>query len=219
MNNIFKAIGGCFIAFASLNASAEMPEKILGTTTIIKAVLNQKIVSDYVGPFSGFVTHDVYDLEREYILIPKGSKIHGKMVRISNVNEPISARIGFLIKSIIRPDSLVIDLSNDAALDHEGVTGIDDEVNHHLLTQFAGVVAYALISSGADGTQTGGLTGNVDVRAEAKNEVRQQYQPLASKYLQLAPTITINSGTTFNIFIEKPKKLKPFRSIFNEFIN
>lgn len=207
-----------FFAFAC-EARDKEQGAILGTTTIIKAVLTQKLVSDYPGPFRCYVTHDVYDMKWEHILIPKGSVCHGKVVRITNVNEPISARVGYIIHSIQRPDGTLIDMTRDAAVDHEGVSGIDDEVDHHFFAQFMGVVAYALISTGADDTQTGGLTGVVDVQAEASNEMRQQFQPLAAKYLKLVPTITINSGQPFNIFVEQPKKIKPFRSVFNDFAN
>ena len=48
-----------------------------------------------------------------------------------------------------------------------------------------------------------------DIEAETADELRDQFQPLASKYLKLAPTITIRSGRTFNIFVVKPKKLHP----------
>lgn len=197
----------------------EKPTAILGTTTIIKAVLSQKLVSDYPGPFRGYVTHDVYDTKREYVLIPKGSIIHGQVIRISNVNEPISARVGYIIKSITRPDDTVIDMTSDAAVDNEGVSGIKDKVNKHLFAQFMGVIAYALIGTEASGTQTGGLDGNFEYDEEVKRNTLDQFQPLAAKYLKLVPTITIRSGQTFNIFIEKPKKITPFRSIFHEFLS
>lgn len=211
-----------FIAFVTLSLNVNAKERkvpILGTTTIIKAILTQKLVSDYPGPFRGYVTHDVYDTKQEYVLIPKGSIIHGEVLRISNVNEPISARVGYIIKSITRPDDTVIDMSSDAAVDHEGVSGIDDKVNKHLLAQFLGVIAYALIGSEATGTQTGGLDGGFDYGDEVKRNTLDQFQPLASKYLRLVPTKTIRSGQTFNIFIEKPKKITPFRSIFDDFIS
>lgn len=197
----------------------EKESAILGTTTIIKAILTQKVISDYPGPFRGYVTHDVYDTKREYVLIPKGSVIHGQVLRISNVNEPISARIGYIIKSITRPDDTVIDMTSDAAVDHEGVGGIDDKVNKHLFAQFMGVIAYAIIGSEATGTQTGGLDGGFDYGDEVKRNTLDQFHPLAAKYLRLVPTITIRSGQTFNIFVEKPKKITPFRSIFHDFIS
>ncbi|WP_166426143.1 TrbI/VirB10 family protein [Paraglaciecola sp. 20A4] len=191
--------------------------KILGTTTIIKAALSQKLISDYPGPFRAYVTHDVYDSTYEYVLIPKGSKIHGNVVRIANVNEPISARVGYIIHSIIRPDNVLVDLSRDAAVDHEGVSGIEDEVNRHLLAQFLGVVAYALVSSGSDGQTTGGLTGTVNTNAEIAAQTREQFSPIAQKYLNLVPTVTINSGQTFNVFIVAPKRITPYGGIFDDF--
>lgn len=213
--NLVRSLLGA-LALLSTAVSSDTPPPVIGTTTIIKAVLTQKIISDYPGPFRCYITHDVYDTKWEYILIPKGSVCHGQVVRISNVNESISARVGYIIKSIERPDGILIDMTKDAAVDHEGVSGVKDEVDHHFFAQFMGVIAYALISTGADDTQTGGLTGHVDVQAEAANEVRQQFKPLAAKYLRLVPTITINSGQSFNIFVEQPKKIKPFRSIYDE---
>ena len=202
------------IGFCSNNDGA-----ILGATTIIKAVLTQKIISDYPGPFRGYITHDVYDTKREYILIPKGSIVHGQVIRITNVNEPISARVGYIIKSITRPDDTVIDMTSDAALDHEGVAGVKDKVNKHIFAQFMGVIAYAMIGGEASDTQTGGLDGRYDYEDEVKRDSVDQFQPLAAKYLKLVPTITIRSGKTFNIFIEKPKKIKPFRSVFDDIIS
>lgn len=218
MKKLFSLVIVFTLSFAFNANSQEDNSAILGTTTIIKAILTQKLISDYPGPFRGYVTHDVYDTKREYVLIPKGSVIHGEVLRISNVNEPISARVGYIIKSITRPDDTVIDMTSDAAVDHEGVSGIEDQVNKHLFAQFMGVIAYALIGSEATGTQTGGLDGGFDYGDEVKRNTLDQFQPLAAKYLRLVPTITIRSGQTFNIFVEKPKKITPFRSIFDDFL-
>lgn len=218
MKKLFSLVIVFVLSFA-FHANAQKDNSaILGTTTIIKAILTQKLISDYPGPFRGYVTHDVYDTTREYVLIPKGSVIHGEVLRISNVNEPISARVGYIIKSITRPDDTVIDMTSDAAVDHEGVSGIEDQVNKHLFAQFMGVIAYALIGSEASGTQSGGLDGGFDYGDEVKRNSLDQFQPLAAKYLRLVPTITIRSGQTFNIFVEKPKKITPFRSIFDDFL-
>ena len=222
MKNLFKHGVAIALLSHSINAKESNPENNyprLGTTTVIKAVLAQKLISDYVGSFRAYVSHDVYDTQWNYVLIPTGSVIHGKVIRLANVNEPINARVAYLIKSIERPDDVVIDMSRDSAVDHEGVGGIKDEVNYHFFAQFMGVMAYAIVSSGADGKQTGGITGKVDTKAEVANSARTQVQPLAAKYLKLVPTITINSGKTFNIFIEKSRRIKPFRSVFHEFIN
>ncbi len=218
MKKLFSLVIVFTLSFAFHANAQEDNAAILGTTTIIKAILTQKLISDYPGPFRGYVTHDVYDTKREYVLIPKGSVIHGEVLRISNVNEPISARVGYIIKSITRPDDTVIDMTSDAAVDHEGVSGIEDQVNKHLFAQFMGVIAYALIGSEATGTQTGGLDGGFDYGDEVKRNTLDQFQPLAAKYLRLVPTITIKSGQIFNIFVEKPKKITPFRSIFDDFL-
>jgi len=210
-----------FIVASSVSMAAAKkknePAPNLGTTSIIKCVLTQKLVSDYTGEFRGYVSHDVYDRHFNEILIPKGSKVLGKVIRAGNVNEPINARVAYLIQMIERADGTIIDMTQDSAVDHEGVGAIKDQVNNHFLAQFLGVIAYAIVGSGTDGTQTGGIDGNVDYNAEVKRSLRRQVEPYATKYLRLVPTITIRSGQTFNVFVVKPKYIKPFRGVFHDF--
>lgn len=191
---------------------------ILSPTAVIKAVVTQKLVSDYPGVFRAIITHDVYDLDKQAVLIPAGSKALLEMITQQNINEPINNRVGFIAKSIIRPDGVVIDLTKDQAIDHEGVAGIKDEVNYHFMAQFLGVIAYAIVSSGADDTQVNGLDGRVRVEDEVKNSTRKQASSLTQKFLKLVPTITINPGTTFNIFIVEPKRIAAYRNIYENFI-
>lgn len=220
--NIFRLFIVFIFAFSAAFVNAaqkkeEAQKHNLSPTTVIKCVLSQKLISDYVGPFRGFVTHDTYDRDMVDVLIPKGSKVHGNVIRTGNVNEPISARVAYLIHTIETPDGELIDFKKDVAVDHEGVAAIEDEVDYHFMAQFLGVLAYAIVSSGVDGSQYNGLTGEVDVGAEIKGSLRDQFAPLASKYLRLVPTITINSGQTFNVFVTEPKYIKPYQGVFYGF--
>ncbi len=218
MKHLVKTLSVALLITFSMGSMANDRGAILGPTTIIKAVLGQEVVSDYPGPFKGLITHDVYDTTREYVLIPKGSVVHGKVLVIGNVNEIINARVGYTINSVIRPDGTVIDMSKDAAVDHKGVSGIKDKVDRHFWAQFSGVIAYALIGAEATGTSSGGLDGSYDYGDEARRNTLDQFQPIAAKYLNVVPTITIRSGMPFNIFVEFPKKIEPYESIYDDFL-
>lgn len=113
--------------------------------TVIPAITAMKTVSDYAGPMKGIITQDVYDPTYQYVLIPKGSEVVMKSVRISNVNEPISARMGLTVQWVVLPNGNRIDFSKSAGLDREGVAGLKDQVNYHFMAQFLGVAAYALV--------------------------------------------------------------------------
>lgn len=184
--------------------------------TVIPAITAMKTVSDYAGPMKGIITQDVYDPTYQYVLIPKGSEVVMKSVRISNVNEPISARMGLTVQWVVLPNGNRIDFSKSAGLDREGVAGLKDQVNYHFMAQFLGVAAYALVSndtsyegSGANQNQT--YAGNLG------ENVRKQFSPLAQKYLNLVPTITLKAGQSMNIIVEDDIYLKPWKNIYKDY--
>lgn len=193
--------------------------KLLVTTgTIINAVLDQTVVSDYPGGFKGRVTHDVYDPTHDYVLIPKGAKIVGRSMTIGNVNEPIQARMGLAIDWVIMPDGSRIDLSKSSALDRAGIGAIKDKVNRHFIAQFLGVGAYALLISQADGDSSSNFTGETDIEGDVEEELRKQFAPLAAKYLSLVPTVTLRSGQGFKVFVEDDLWVQPWSSVYENLI-
>ena len=188
-------------------------QKLIPTGTVISAVLDQKLMSDYTGPFRALVSKDVYDVTGNHIIVPKGCRVIGRSVRISNVNEPIQARMGLTVRWFVLPDGKRISLEKKvAALDKEGVPAIKDKVNYHFFAQFMGVAAYAVLSSstsydGSGADQEKSFEGNLSQSA------REQFAPLAAKYLNLVPTITLNIGTPLNIFLEDDVYANPWDSV------
>jgi type IV secretion system protein VirB10 len=190
------------VGMPSSEGEAKEGQKLIPTTTVIKAVLDQQLMSDYTGAYRGLITHDVYDVTQNYIIIPKGSRFIGKCLRISNVNEPIQARMGLTVTWIVLPDGKRISLKKKAdMLDQAGIHAVKDKVNYHFLAQFLGVAAYALISSetSRDGS---GIAQDDTYEGQVGEAMREQFAPLAAKYLDLVPTITLRAGTPINIFLE-----------------
>ena len=170
-------------------------------------------MSDYTGPFRALVTHDVYDVTDNYILIPKGSRIIGSSMQISNVNEPIQARMGLIAKWLVLPNGKRISFEKKvAALDQKGVPAIKDKVNYHLFAQFMGVAAYALLSSSTS-YKGSGWADDKTFEGSLGQSLREQFAPLAAKYLNLVPTITLGKGTPLKIFIEDDIYAFPWEAI------
>lgn len=194
-------------------ANPKPGQKLLPHGTIITGVLDQELMSDYTGPFRGLVSHDVYDLQKRHILIPKGSRIVGNSLRITNVNEPIQARMGLVVKYLILPNGKRISFERRASvLDQAGVPAIKDKVNYHMLAQFLGVAAYAVLSIETSRQGSGDLTDST-FEGDLGKSTREQFAPLAAKYLTLVPTITLREGTPLKIFLEDHIYVYPWSKV------
>jgi type IV secretion system protein VirB10 len=188
-------------------------QKLIPTGTVISAVLDQNVVSDYAGSAYRFmIGHDVYDIDRKEILIPKGSRGVGKTLRITNVNEPIQARMGLTVNWIVLPDGKRISFEKHGVLDREGIGAVADQVDYHFLAQFLGVAAYALLSHETSREGSGTANDNT-FEGDLGQSARKQYAPLAQKYLSIVPTITLRPGTPLKIFLEDDVYAYPWKSL------
>lgn len=188
---------------------------LLPTATVIKAALDQKSISDYTGPYRCRITDDVYDVTKRFILIPKGSKCMGRSMRVTNVNEPIQARMGLNMEWIVLPDGRRISFKSQAMLDREGVNAVEGDVDRHLLAQFLGVAAYALVGSSTDYN----TTEEQSYEGEVGAGVREKTGSIAEKYINLVPTITLSYGEPLRIFIEEEMYIYPWRRVGAQYLN
>lgn len=166
--------------------------------TEILTTLMKKGISDYTGTsLKAIANRDVYDITRQYVIFPKGTEFNIKMVRTRNVNEAISNRVGFLVKEGVLPNGNSIDFSTASVGDREGVGAIEDQTDYHLIPQFLGVAAYALIGSRTSRTGTGEDEGSY--AGDVGENSRSQFAPLAEKYLNIVPTQTIRPDKAFKL--------------------
>lgn len=190
---------------------------VLPLGTVIRTIIDQKVMSDYPGPLRLQVTHDVYDLSRKYVLIPAGSICTAKSILISNINAPIQSRMGYIVKDLQLPDGKIVDFSKQAGLDREGIAAVEGEVDRHLLAQFLGVAAYAIVANGTSYQGTGDEQSSFG--GQVGEDARNQFSPLAQKYLNLVPTITLKPGDPVRIFIEEPVFIYPWASIRGNYVS
>ncbi|ENH7396026.1 TrbI/VirB10 family protein [Vibrio vulnificus] len=198
------------------NASTEGLLK-LPIGTIIPAITMTKANSDNTGTFKALVSQDIFDTTQEYVLIPKGAEVILKSVKVSGTNEAINYRIGVTVPWIVLPNGNKVDLSKSTGLDREGLAGMSDQVDRHLLAQFMGVAAYALVANETSYEGTG-ESSDTSYAGEFSKGVREQLSPLAQKYLALTPTITIRSGQSMNVIVEDEIYLTPWRHIYEDYL-
>ncbi|MBL0319161.1 MAG: TrbI/VirB10 family protein [Alphaproteobacteria bacterium] len=183
---------------------------VLASTTIIYATLDQVVISDYEGSWRGLITHDVYDVSHRAILIPAGSRIIGKTLRIKNINEPIQARMGMTVNKVILPTGETISFEKSSLLDQMGIGAVADTVDYHLLAQFMGVSAYVLLTYQTNTTDSNDPN---SPNYGLSQSIQQQFAPIAAKYLSLTPSITLRQGLTLRIMVEDNLYLKPWKNL------
>ncbi|EHD1698864.1 TrbI/VirB10 family protein [Vibrio vulnificus] len=197
------------------NASTEGLLK-LPIGSLIPAITITKANSDNTGTFKALVSQDIFDTTYEYVLIPKGAEVILKSVKVTGSNEAVNYRLGITVPWIVLPNGNKVDLSKSTGLDREGLSGMSDQVDRHLLAQFMGVAAYALVANGT--RYESGVNDAPTYTGELSQGVREQLSPLAQKYLALTPTITIRSGLSMNIIVEDEIYLMPWRHIYEDYL-
>lgn len=211
----FGELGTNRAARDPINNGPKPGEKIVPTGTIVSAVLDMDMISDYAGNWIALVQRPVYDVELENILIPAGTKIVGKSIRATGANEFIQNRMGAVPVWAIRPDGKRIDFRRTSSMDAAGVAALQGSVDRHFLAQFMGIGAYAIIGLGPSLNNFGSepeSSRDAFVR-EATGKSREIGRSFAEKYLNVVPTQRVFAGTPVKIFIEDDIYITPWAEI------
>jgi type IV secretory pathway VirB10-like protein len=190
-------------------------EYLVPVGTVMAAVLDMEINSDWEGRWRAMITRDVHDLGQDVILIPKGTRVLGTSVRPKPVNEAINERMALVAQWLVLPNGARIDLNRSTMLDGAGVAALEGDVNRHFLATLGGVVAYGVIGgwgaaqaakAARDDVGTaaiyGAIGGGRSAGAEIAHGLSDIGKRVASRYLNLVPTITIKPGASMNIFLD-----------------
>jgi type IV secretory pathway VirB10-like protein len=195
---------------ASGERQAREGEYLLPVGSVLSGVLDMELNSDWEGRWRALLIRDVYDTAQQVILLPKGTRILGTTVRAKAVNEAINERMALAANWLVLPNGARIDLSRSGTLDASGVGAIEGDVNRHFLAQLGGVVAYGVIggagavaaAKGAGASDLVGLSLGRSAGAEIASGLVGIGQRVASRYLNLVPTITVKPGTPMTIFLD-----------------
>lgn len=203
---------------------------ILQAGSFIPSILETSVNSDLPGPVYARVTRDVYDQTGRYLLIPQGSKLLGQYnSRISYGQS--SAQVKFT--RIIFPDERSLVIDNQMAVNPAGESGLADETDNH----WGRVIGSALLSAAfslpsvvatnqantgrtcqdasgqyvpcAASVGMGGMFAAAAAQSGAQAAANVGSQ-IAQRSLDLQPTIILNKGYQFSVFVSKDLILPPY---------
>jgi type IV secretory pathway VirB10-like protein len=215
--HLSDAVGSTIIGHAindHYSGQMRKGELPIPTGTVMSGALDQDVNSDYAGPWRGILTQDVYSINNEFILLPKGTQLIGQAIHIANVNEPIQNRMGLTVEWAVLPNGQRINFHEQSIEDRSGIAAMSGDVNRHLWWQFGGVAAYALLSASMprDNTNAYGSV-NPTFSGQLADGVRQQLTPMVSKYLSLVLTVHLQAGTPIKVFIQTDVYTKPWSRV------
>lgn len=183
----------------------------LNAGTVIPATLLTGITSDVPGgDVVAQIRQDVYDsLTGTHLLIPQGSRLIGTSGQAGSRG---NKRIGVIFTRIILPSGVSIILPDQKAIDGVGYPGLEDEYTEHKGTAYGSAFMAALLGAAAQ-SATGNTSGD-DERSPGQEavsgavaEILRTGEKFVDRELEKQPTITINPGFQFSVFINQDLNL------------
>jgi type IV secretion system protein TrbI len=175
----------------------------------ISAALITGINSDLPGNVNAQVTQNSYDsLTGNYLLIPQGAKLVGEYNSHLTFGQK---RVQVVWNRIIFPDGMSIDLEKMQGVDMAGYSGFQDKVDNHYLRIYGNAVLLSLMGAGYD-ILNKKAEQSFDPRESVAANVGQKLADVSGQTLEknmdVQPTVIINPGYQFKIFVMKDMVLE-----------
>ncbi len=179
----------------------------LNAGTIIPATLLTGITSDVPGgDVVAQVRQDVYDsLTGTHLLIPQGSRLIGTSGAAKSRG---NKRMEVIFTRIILPNNVSLALPQQRAIDGVGYPGVEDEYTEHKGSAYSSAFMAAILGAVAQ-SATGDTSGD-DTRSPGQEavsgavaEILRTGEKFVDRELEKQPTITINPGFQFSVFINQ----------------
>ena len=204
----------------SANSSPSMAytsgsDSLLQAGTIIPAILATGINTDIGGQVVAQVQADVYDsLTGANLLIPSGSRLVGTYNGGAGNGQ---SRVNITWSTLLLPNGGSYSLGNSmVAVDGAGYAGIEGNVNNHTGKQLsAGAFSSALgalasIATGNTSTSTGSYNAGQLAAQGAATNLMNTASSLFQKNMNVQPTITVEPGYSFNVFVTTAIAFNPY---------
>lgn len=188
---------------AAVNNSVEIPktrEHLLKAGSIIPCVLTAAINSDLPGIVVARVRERVFDSATgKYLLIPQGAILTGSYQNNVNFGQE---RVQIAFNKLDMPNGNSVTLNDLSGYDLAGNAGLKDRVDNHYNKVAVGVSLSSLLAA-AGPEPRDELNYRARVANKASDNISEIANKIAEQYIQQGPTITIRSGTPFNIIVAK----------------
>lgn len=183
--------------------------------TIIPAVMLTAINSDLPGSIVAQVRLNVYDtFDFRALLIPAGTRLVGRYSSDINAGQQ---RVLVAWDEMIFPNGSRINLAGMQGTDPQGAAGFADQVRTHFWRTWGNALLVSLIGAATQqsqpqnqSTQTapGGTQQAIGAVGGSLNETAQQ---VLRRNLNVAPTLEIRPGYTFNVLVNQSVVLPVYR--------
>lgn len=181
---------------ASISSSYYAPsDAVIQAGTIFPAILHTGINTDHEGQVIAVTQSDVYDTATGgTLLIPMGSKMIGSYAAGASDS---SDRVAVTFSAIVFPNGGSYSIGNSMiAVDEQGYNGICGSLNRHTGVAIGKTMLNGILSAGITALSTIGTN-----KATIDTSGIQQLMQNSSNF---KPTITVQPGYTFNIFVTQP---------------
>jgi type IV secretion system protein TrbI len=180
---------------------------------IIPASLITGIRSDLPGQITAQVTENIFDSPTgRFLLIPQGTRLIG--IYDSQVAFGQS-RVLLVWTRLIMPNGRSIVLERQAGADTSGFSGLEDEVDNHLVALFKAALLSTLLGVGSELGTTSGTGSNSDVitalRRGSSDSLNQTGQKVVQRNLNIQPTLTIRPGFPVRAIVNHDLVLEPYK--------
>lgn len=193
---------------------------LLSIGSVMHAKLDQKIISDYAGPYRCRIEQNVMDVTQRHVLIPAGSLCTGQVLQTGSAhpNRIINNRMALSVRWIVRPDGTKIKFVSQA-LDHEGIGALKGRTNYHFLARLGGAAAFALLSSETARADYSSGGSGATFESDVGQALRETGADLTAPYAGLVPTQTLDYGRKLRLFVSEDIYIKPWRAVYQRLLS
>lgn len=193
---------------------------LLSIGSVMHAKLDQKIISDYAGPYRCRIEQNVMDVTQRHVLIPAGSLCTGQVLQTGSAhpNRVINNRMALSVRWIVRPDGTKIKFVSQA-LDHEGIGALKGRTNYHFLARFGGAAAFALLSSETARADYSSGGSGATFESDVGQAMREAGADLAAPYAGLVPTQSLDYGRKLRLFVSEDMYIRPWRAVYQRLMS
>ena len=193
---------------------------LLSIGSVMHAKLDQKIISDYAGPYRCRIEQNVMDVTQRQVLIPAGSLCTGQVLQTGSAhpNRIINNRMALSVRWIVRPDGTKIKFVSQA-LDHEGIGALKGRTNYHFLARFGGAAAFALLSSETARADYSSGGSGATFESDVGQSLREAGADLTAPYVGLVPTQTLDYGRKLRLFVSEDMYIRPWRAVYQRLLS
>lgn len=194
-------------------AYTRLPPIKVSMGEFLECAMLHRLVSDVQeSPVNVVVTRDFIDSDRQYVVIPSGTKILGKNQVVSYQG---AKKLYVWFERMILPNGNNVEFpksNKGVGLDGEGVAGVSSSVDSHFFQKFGSALLIGILD-GLGGLaqnrvdQTSGLSYMIDESSKNFSEItRQMFQ----QFQNIVPTITVNPGYRVMVYLSSDMTITPY---------